>query len=438
MYCYRCGEWKTRRICPVCGADESRRAEARTAEGRALRMLFDLQEAGPAGTIGNAQAFASYLTDLLPGDANELFRQQLVMIVGYYDVRALLLEQLRSRTAPDSAAYADICSRAEQTGFAPATCRKAISVLYEMIGWEIPQQQDQPAQKQAQLPQQPAQIPQQPVEEDKPGIPAFLRRKRDPKPVIPPPPAQLQYTAQFKPAPQPPEAINPLPVPQPQFSAMLKPVIPVGSIVRFGHYPQTAAGNDRTPIEWLVLDVQGKQALLLSRYGLDAKPYNVEHVPVTWETCTLRKWMNDSFLNAAFSADERRAILTAVVDNSRRQGLSFLDKSGGNVTWDSVFLLSAAEAGRYFGWASGAGARLRAAPTLYAVRQGASVSRKAADRTAEGAAAGWWWLRSPGFCQNFAAHVNADGTFGDHEVRLENGMVRPAMWINPEAAHIGL
>ena len=427
MYCYRCGEWKTRRVCPVCGADESRRAEAKTAEGKALRLLFDLQEAGPARTIGDAQAFAGYLTDLLPGEANALFRQQLVMIVGYYDVRVLLQEQLRSRTAPDSAAYADICSRAEQTGFAPATCRKAICVLYEMIGWEIPQQPARPAQKQAQLPQQP-------VEEDKPGIPAYLKRKRDPvpqpaaqpRPGIPQPSVPLQYTAQFKPAPQP------------QFSAMLKPVIPLGSIVRFGHYPQTAAGNDRTPIEWLVLDVQGKQALLLSRCGLDAKPYNVEHVPVTWETCTLRKWMNDSFLNAAFSADERRAILTAVVDNSRRQGLSFLDKSGGNVTWDSVFLLSAAEAGRYFGRAPGAGARLRAAPTLYAVRQGASVSRKAADRTAEGAAAGWWWLRSPGFCQNFAAHVNADGTFGDHEVRLENGMVRPAMWINPEAAHIGL
>ena len=64
--------------------------------------------------------------------------------------------------------------------------------------------------------------------------------------------------------------------------------VTVGQSVTLGHYPQTAAGDDRTPIEWTVLDVRGGKALVISRYGLDAKPYHTEYTDVTWETCTLR------------------------------------------------------------------------------------------------------------------------------------------------------
>lgn len=48
----------------------------------------------------------------------------------------------------------------------------------------------------------------------------------------------------------------------------------VGNYMTFGIYPQTKAGDDKIPIEWLVLDREGDKALLLSRYGLDAQPYN--------------------------------------------------------------------------------------------------------------------------------------------------------------------
>ena len=359
MYCYRCGEWKTRRVCPTCGADESRRAEARTAEGKALRMLFDLQEAGPARTIGDAQAFASYLTDLLPGEANELFRQQLVMIVGYYDVRVLLQEQLRSRTAPDSAAYAELCGRAEKTGFAPSTCRKAIGVLYEMIGWEIPPQQTQ---------------------------------------------------LQPKPAAQP----KPAPLPQ--------PAVAVGSIVHFGRYPQTAAGTDMTPIEWIVLDVRGNKALLLSRYGLDVKPYHLKYQTVTWEQCTLRSWLNGEFLLRAFTTREQTAILVTIVNNDRSQGFSGWFSSGGDNTQNRIFLLSYAEANKYFHVTHDDNVRARLQPTAYALKEGAWTNSD--FKTA------WWWLRSPGTDQYYAAIVNSAGFLYDKFVDTDNGCVRPAMWVD--------
>lgn len=64
---------------------------------------------------------------------------------------------------------------------------------------------------------------------------------------------------------------------------MLDTKFTVGNYVTFGTYPQTALGNDQTPIEWLVLARDGRQALLISRYGLDAKPYNTKLSSVTWK-----------------------------------------------------------------------------------------------------------------------------------------------------------
>lgn len=90
---------------------------------------------------------------------------------------------------------------------------------------------------------------------------------------------------------------------------MLDTKFTVGNYVTFGTYPQTALGNDQTPIEWLVLARDGRQALLISRYGLDAKPYNTKLSSTTWGKCTLRTWLNDTFLNKAFSSTEQTAIL---------------------------------------------------------------------------------------------------------------------------------
>ena len=86
----------------------------------------------------------------------------------------------------------------------------------------------------------------------------------------------------------------------------------------FGTYSQTAEGNDETPIEWLVLDRNGDHALLLSRYSLDVHAFYPEHVDITWEKGTLRAWLNDDFLNRAFTAEEQAAILLTSLDNSSR------------------------------------------------------------------------------------------------------------------------
>ena len=203
----------------------------------------------------------------------------------------------------------------------------------------------------------------------------------------------------------------------------------IGDTVTYGRYPQTADGTDMTPIEWLVLDVQGNRVLLLSRYGLDSKPYNMENKDVTWETCTLREWLNGEFLNKAFNTEEQTAIPAVDIDNGMEQGCGW-STSGGNDTKDKVFLLSYAEAIRYMGltWEDSNNMKPRVAPTAYAVKNGAYT--KDGDETADGALTGFWWLRSPGNEQDIAAAVSTRGSLCVGGVYQSSGVVRPVLWID--------
>lgn len=206
----------------------------------------------------------------------------------------------------------------------------------------------------------------------------------------------------------------------------------VGSYVTFGEYPQTAEGEDMTPIEWLVLARNGSNALLISRYGLDTKPYNTSDIKVTWSSCTLRTWLNNVFYNKAFSAAEQKAIMTTTVDNSKSQCYSAYDTSGGSNTQDKVFLLSYAEANGYFGatYDNSDNMKSRAAPTAYAIAHGAYTYFS--DKTAADENAGWWWLRSPGYDRELATVVLTNGSLGNVYVNDTN-TVRPVIWVNIEA-----
>ena len=203
-----------------------------------------------------------------------------------------------------------------------------------------------------------------------------------------------------------------------------------GRQITFGRYPQTANGNDNTPIEWLILDRDEQKILIVSKYGLDAQPYKKDYTSLTWETCTLRTWLNGTFYNKAFSSAEQAAILTTNVDNSKNQCYSGWNTSGGNNTQDKVFLLSYAEANKYFGVThdTTSNTKSRVAPTAYAIAQGAYTH--SSNKTADGTDAGWWWLRSPGFYQSSAAGVRTDGSLNYYRVDDASGSVRPALWVN--------
>lgn len=192
----------------------------------------------------------------------------------------------------------------------------------------------------------------------------------------------------------------------------------VGDTYRFGSYEQdNNKSNGQEDIEWLVLAKEGTKILVISKEALDRKPYNTSHTEVTWETCTLRKWLNNDFINAAFSADERTMIPTVTVSADKNPEYS---TNPGNATQDQVFLLSITEVNKYF---SSDSAR-QCEPTDFAVANGAYVNSNNGNR--------WWWLRSPGVYQISAANVRDDGDVSETGggVGDVDGAVRPALWID--------
>lgn len=196
--------------------------------------------------------------------------------------------------------------------------------------------------------------------------------------------------------------------------------ISVGDTVTFGCYEQDGdLGNGKEKIEWLVLDIQGEKALLISKYSLDAKVYDNAWKEVTWETCTLRKWLNEDFINQAFNENEQDTILITRVDNSQVQGYSGWTTNSGNDTNDCVFLLSYSEAWKYF---PDDESRICSA-TDWTIQQGAAVGEENECV---------WWLRSPGDAVFRAFAVNGKGTgYGISGIRVdrEGASVRPAMWV---------
>lgn len=209
-----------------------------------------------------------------------------------------------------------------------------------------------------------------------------------------------------------------------------------GDTVRFGSYEQdNDESNGTEAIEWLVLDEQDGKLLLLSKYELDAKPYNTENENVTWETCTLRDWLNSTFYTTAFSTAEQERIATTRVRNEANPKYGM---NGGNDTEDKVFLLSTGEATRYFDPDPDVYDPVRCAKvTAYARAQGGFVYKAEYGwyGTTEYDGNGYWWLRSPGAFDNRAALVCEDGKlylYG-RSAGLGDGGVRPAFWLDPEA-----
>lgn len=199
--------------------------------------------------------------------------------------------------------------------------------------------------------------------------------------------------------------------------------IEVGGYIKFGSYEQdNNTSNGKETIEWLVLEKKDGKALVISKYALDFQPYHTSDADVTWETCSLRKWLNDDFLNVAFSNEEQARIPTVTVSADKHPSY---DTDPGNKTQDKVFLLGYNEAKKYF---DSDEARL-CVPTDYVVAQGAFTYE---SFKVNGKATCNWSLRSPGSVQHTAIFVQQGFLFGQLVVSSSH-VVRPALWIDLNA-----
>ena len=170
-------------------------------------------------------------------------------------------------------------------------------------------------------------------------------------------------------------------------------------------------------IKWQVLAIENGNALVISEYGLDTKPYNNTNNNTTWENCTLRNWLNSVFYNNVFTQEEKFCIAKIQIKNKKNDEHGTL---GGNDTTDSIFLLSIEEAENYYITDKDR----RCKPTPFAKRNGAYIGDRSSTT--------WWWLRSPGLDMKHAAFVDTLGkvTYFGYIVNLNNVAIRPSLWVN--------
>ena len=191
------------------------------------------------------------------------------------------------------------------------------------------------------------------------------------------------------------------------------PDVKIGDFIRFGYYEQdNNNSNGKEEIEWLVLDKDGNNILVVSKYALFCEPFDASYKKtyykndsrVTWKASPLRRTLNNGFLNTAFSSKEQMLIPRVTVSDDD--------------TIDQVFLLSETEVRRYFASDEAQSCK----PTAYAKAQGCDVSSWGDYCT--------WWLRSPGIYSYELSIVSyGGGVLGIGECDEEDRGVRPALWI---------
>ena len=187
----------------------------------------------------------------------------------------------------------------------------------------------------------------------------------------------------------------------------------VGETFLYGTYEQdNELINDKEPIEWVILERDGKRLLAISKYVLDCQPFDMGNTPVTWESCSLRKWLNETFLDAAFSAEEQERLQTVILSE---------DGDRPYTSQDRVFLLSADEGDQYF-----ASANERICRTTESCLASFQANHIAVN--ANGVV--FWWLRTPGIDSDCERIVFEDGSMPNLVTSGLPGGVRPAVWLD--------
>lgn len=213
------------------------------------------------------------------------------------------------------------------------------------------------------------------------------------------------------------------------------------------------------PIKWRVLNRNGNDALLLADVALDDQEYNTNYEDVTWESSSMRSWLNGygasvnqpktdysrkNFINSAFTSTQRNAIKTTNVVNNNNIGYG---TAAGNNTSDKVFLLSESEvyntdtAAKY-GFAKDdetedEARRSRCSTYAYAMGTWRYVYEDENDNPKYNGNI-WWWLRSPGDDSNSAAGVARYGwvdRIGCDVYNRYDG-VRPALHLNLSSSNL--
>ena len=74
-------------------------------------------------------------------------------------------------------------------------------------------------------------------------------------------------------------------------------------VVKFGEYESSIGTTEA--MEWLILDKDLSSYLLINRYVIDCKNFNEEDTNIKFKDSTLNNWLNNEFLDKAFTTEEQ-------------------------------------------------------------------------------------------------------------------------------------
>ena len=190
------------------------------------------------------------------------------------------------------------------------------------------------------------------------------------------------------------------------------------------------------PMKWRIVKIRGNKATLLADRMPDCHRFHEHDEATNWSQSDLRQWLNSEFMNRAFTAEEREAIVETTNDNDRN---SYYGTDCGPSTQDRVFILSANEVyasptATAYGFYAGSGIddpAKRFRSTLYAKCRGAWWSSVDAYRGNS-----FWMMRTSGYTNADAAYICDFGYLyvRGTSVTCDDVAVLPAITIDLDAA----
>jgi len=194
--------------------------------------------------------------------------------------------------------------------------------------------------------------------------------------------------------------------------------------------------------QWLVLDTNDNQTLIISEQIMEQKAYHETGFlqVVNWENCNLRDYLNNDYFNTKFTQEEKSRIVAT--SNSNPANPWYIDNwsyaPGGKDTTDKIFLLSIDEVVRYFGDSGDIRTKKRWVVDSQTngyieydignlLNDKYNIARKASDVEGKPQV---WWLRSTGANPASAVPIYDDGIIIIDGLHMSEAFgIRPAMWV---------
>jgi len=194
----------------------------------------------------------------------------------------------------------------------------------------------------------------------------------------------------------------------------------IGSKIKFGTYEQDNNPKTKESLEWKICDIDDNRYLLVSSYCIDYKQLHKKYQEITWEECDLRKWLNDSFYDQAFSKKEKELVgLSEIKTNIYQFSSDYV------ITQDKVFILSDNELLEYTSGTSSIGVTTYAQAIYKKIESKNGNSEHKEISNYQG-----YWVRDPDIVNNSKWNcVELNRILGNSKPVNEYYFVRPTIWI---------